>query len=64
MKFGLNAVHAVSPKEGQLITTYLPDLSAPGAVKLGEVEMVAAIVSKDTTKAGVFRNVKVAPVAG
>ena len=63
-KFGLNAVHAVSPKEGQLITTYLPDLSAPGAVKLGEVEMVAAIVSKDTTKAGVFRNVKVAPVAG
>lgn len=64
VKLGLNAVHAVSPKGDKIIATYLPDLSVPGAVKLGEVEMVAAIVSKDTTKAGVFRNVQVAPVAG
>lgn len=63
VKIGLNAVHAVSPKGDKIITTYLPDLSNPGAVKKGEVEMVAAIVSKDTTKAGVFRNVQVAPVA-
>lgn len=63
VKLGLNAVHAVSPKEDKIISTYLPDLSNPGAVKKGEVEMVAAIVSKDTTKAGVFRNVQVAPVA-
>lgn len=63
IKLGLNAVHAVSPKGDKIISTYLPDLSNPGAVKKGEVEMVAAIVSKDTTKAGVFRNVQVAPVA-
>nr|DAV02542.1 MAG TPA: major capsid protein [Caudoviricetes sp.] len=63
VKLGLNAVHAVSPKGDKIISTYLPDLSNPGAVKKGEVEMVAAIVSKDTTKAGVFRNVQVAPVA-
>lgn len=64
VKFGLNAVHAVSPKGDKIIATYLPDLRVPGAVKLGEVEMVAAIVSKDTTKAGVFRNVQVTAVAG
>lgn len=63
VKLELNAVHAVSPKGDKIIATYLPDLSNPGAVKKGEVEMVAAIVSKDTTKAGVFRNVQVAPVA-
>lgn len=63
VKFGLDAVHAVSPKGDKIIATYLPDLSVPGAVKLGEVEMVAAIVSKDTTKAGVFRNVQVTAVA-
>ena len=63
VKLELNAVHAVSPKGDKIISTYLPDLGAPGAVKKGEVEMVAAIVSKDTTKAGVFRNVQVAPVA-
>lgn len=57
--FGLDAVHAVSPKGDKIVHTYLPDLSAPGAVKKGEVEMVAAIALKDTTKAGVFRNIKV-----
>ena len=61
--FGLDAVHAVSPKGGKLINTYLPNLSQPGAVKKGEVEMVAGIVLKDSTKAGVFRNIKVAATA-
>lgn len=61
--FGLEAVHAVSPKGGKLINTYLPNLSQPGAVKKGEVEMVAGIVLKDSTKAGVFRNIKVAATA-
>ena len=61
--FGLDALHAVSPKGGKIINTYLPDLSKPGAVKKGEVEMVAGIVLKDSTKAGVFRNIKVAAAA-
>lgn len=63
VKFGLNAVHAVSPKGQKIIRQYMPNLNEPGAVKKGEVEMIASIVSKDTTKAGVFRNVQVAPVA-
>lgn len=62
-KFGLDAVHAVSPQGQKIIHQYMPNLSEPGAVKKGEVEMIASIVSKDTTKAGVFRNVQVAPVA-
>lgn len=61
--FGLDAVHAVSPKGQKIINTYLPDLSKPGAVKKGEVEMVSAIALKDSTKAGVFRNIKVAAAA-
>lgn len=63
VKFGLDAVHAVSPQGQKIIRQYMPNLSEPGAVKKGEVEMIASIVSKDTTKAGVFRNVQVAPVA-
>ena len=58
--FGLEAVHAVSPRGQKLVNTYLPDLTTPGAVKRGEVEMVTGIVLKDTTKAGVFRNIKIA----
>ena len=37
----------------------MPDLNAPGAVKKAEVEMVAAVALKNTTKCGVFRNIKV-----
>lgn len=61
--FGLDAVHAVSPTGNKIIRTYLPNLTAPGAVKKGEVEMIAGIVLKDTTKAGVFRNIKIAATA-
>lgn len=41
------------------IDTYLPDFTTPGAVKTGEVEMVAAVALKDTHGAGVLRNVKI-----
>lgn len=58
-KFGLDAFHAASPTGGKIINTYLPDLKAPGAVKKGEVEMVAATVLKNSRKAGVFRGIKV-----
>ncbi|MCB6603536.1 phage capsid protein, partial [Erysipelatoclostridium ramosum] len=56
--------HGISPKGEKLIKTYLPDMKAPGAVKTGEVEMLAGIVLKNSKKAGVFRKVKVsAPVS-
>lgn len=41
------------------IDTYLPDFTTPGAVKTGEVEMVAAVALKDTHGAGVLRNIKI-----
>ena len=44
----------------KVIDTYLPDFSTPGAVKTGEVEMVAAVALKNTKRAGVLRNIKVA----
>jgi len=58
VKFGLDAFHAVS-KTGPLVKTWLPDFSTAGAVKKGEVEMVAAPVLKRTTGAAVLRNVKI-----
>ncbi|MFA9375587.1 MAG: major capsid protein [Lachnotalea sp.] len=41
------------------INTYLPDFSQPGAVKTGEVEMIAAVALKNTKAAGVLRNIKI-----
>ena len=39
--------------------TYLPNLSLPGAVKTGEVEMIAAMTVKATKSAAVLRGIKV-----
>lgn len=57
--FGLDAFHGVSLDGGKLVNTYLPDLTAPGVLKSVEVEMVAAVVLKNTLKAGVMRGIKV-----
>lgn len=54
-----DAFHGVSPTGNGVISTCLPDMKAPGTVKEGDVEMVAAVVLKNTLKAGVFRNIKV-----
>lgn len=51
--------HGVSPVGNDLISTALPDLKAPGVIKKGDVEMVAAVVLKNSLKAGVFRNIKI-----
>lgn len=59
VRFGLDGFHAVSPAGGKVITTTLPDFSKAGAVKAGDVEMVAATVLKRTRAAGVLRNFKV-----
>lgn len=61
VKFDVNdGFHAVSLAGGKVIDQYLPDFSQPGAVKKGEVEMVAACALKNTAHAGVLRNVKIA----
>ncbi|WP_026582129.1 major capsid protein [Bacillus sp. J33] len=59
VSLGMDGFHGVSPTGNSVIQTFLPDFKAPGAVKTGEVEMVAAVALKATRKAGVLRNVKV-----
>lgn len=51
--------HGVSPTGNNVISTALPDLKEPGVIKKGDVEMVAAVVLKNSLKAGVFKNIKV-----
>ena len=41
------------------VRTWLPNFDTAGAVKRGEVEMVAGVVLKATKSAGVLRNIKV-----
>ncbi len=55
-----DGVHAVTPEGSQIINTYLPDFKEPGAVKDGEVEMVACMALKATRAAGALRNIKIA----
>lgn len=59
VRLGLDGFHAVSPMGGKVISTTLPDFSTAGAVKAGDVEMVAATVLKKSRAAGVLRNFKV-----
>ena len=46
-----------------MLRTYLPDLKAPGAVKKGEVEMLAGAVLKNSKMAGVLKGIKIKPKA-
>ena len=59
-RLSLDGFHAVSLANQDLVKIWLPDFSTSGAVKTGEVEMVAAVALKATKSAGVFRNIKVA----
>ena len=59
VKFGMDAFHAISMAGQPPVKTWLPDFSTPGAVKTGEVEMVAGCALKSTKAAGVFRDIKV-----
>lgn len=60
VKFDVNdGFHGVTLTGNAAISQYLPDFNAPGAVKKGEVEMVAAVALKNIKHAGVLRNVKI-----
>ena len=56
---GLDGFHGISPFGSGVINAYLPDLSAPGAVKTGEVELVAGIALKNTLKAAVLSGIAI-----
>lgn len=60
IKFDVNdGFHGVTLTGNAGINQYLPDFNTPGAVKKGEVEMVAAVALKNVKHAGVLRNVKI-----
>lgn len=59
IRIGLDGTHAASPEGDKLVSQYLPDMNAPGAVKDGEVEMVAAAALKATRAAGILKNIRV-----
>lgn len=58
-RFALDGFHAASPAGGKIISTTLPDFTTAGAVKDGDVEMVAGLALKKSRAAGVLRNFKV-----
>lgn len=63
VKLGINAFHGISVDGSKMIHTYLPDLQAPGAVKTGEVELLAGAVLKNSRMAGVLKGIKIKPKA-
>lgn len=58
-RLGLDGFHGISMADAPPVQSWLPDFKTAGAVKKGEVEMVAAVALKTTKAAGVLRNIKV-----
>lgn len=58
-RLGLDGFHGISMVGVAPVQSWLPDFKTAGAVKKGEVEMVAAVALKATKAAGVLRKIKV-----
>lgn len=56
---GLDGFHGISPTGEGVIVSYMPDLTSPGAVKTGEVELVAGVALKNTLKAAVLKDITI-----
>lgn len=50
-----------SPVGTGVVSSYMPDMTQPGAVKKGEVELVAGVALKNTLKAGHLKGIKTTP---
>ena len=59
VSLGLDGFHGISPMGDGVIVSYMPDLNAPGAVKTGEVELVAGVALKNTLKAAVLKDIAI-----
>ena len=59
VSMGLDGFHGISPMGDGVICAYMPDLNAPGAVKTGEVELVAGVALKNTLKAAVLKDIAI-----
>ncbi|MCI9463377.1 MAG: phage capsid protein [Lachnospiraceae bacterium] len=55
----ITGFHGVTVKGKKFVSQYLPDFKTPGAVKKGEVEMLAACALKNSRAAAVLRNIKI-----
>ena len=51
--------YGISPQGNGVISSYMPDLNAPGAVKTGEVELIAGVALKNTLKAAVLKDIPI-----
>ena len=60
VSLGLDGFHGISPQGDGVIVSYMPDMNAPGAVKTGEVELVAGVALKNTLKAAVLKDIAIA----
>lgn len=58
-RLAMDGFHGISMAGQPPIKTWLPDFTTSGAVKAGEVEMVAAVALEATKSAGVMRKIKV-----
>ena len=56
---GLDGFHGISVNGSKMMKTYLPNFKEAGAVKKGEVELIAGAVLKNTRKAGVLKGIKI-----
>lgn len=61
VSIGLDGFHGISPTGTSVITSYMPDMTQPGAVKKGEVELVAGVVLKNTLKAAALNGIVMKP---
>ena len=59
ISMGLDGFHGISPTGDGVINSYMPDMHTPGAVKTGEVELVAGIALKNTLKAAVLKGIAI-----
>jgi hypothetical protein len=60
-RVALDGFHGVTTVGSQMVASWMPDWSTPGAVKSGEVELgPVAVALKATKAAAVYRNLKVA----
>ncbi len=63
VKMDLSGFHGISPVGNKIIKTYKKDVTDTGVIVDGEVEAVMGVVLKNSKKAGVLRNIQVAPTA-
>ena len=59
VSLGLDGFHGIAPQGEGVIQCFMPDLNTPGAVKTGEVELVAGVALKNTLKAAVLKDITI-----